>query len=248
MTVESYPSGLIPKCGWNACIGTIDLIRVVPECVVARRLDGPKEKYIDDSLGDEYRFLKSDTFRDSGLVDMSVSLLGALLTVKDMCLRQTGVASDDWDGNEVDVASLVEKYVLEPTEEWFCISWPVITIHAQEIPYKKSADKGAYKALKENVKKVTGVVLGEFDDYLSQKQPLTAKTVLSHKPTMLNYWHFTFNVRPADSEAFIKKIGKEWSDALFAQISKDLFRYSFSYAAPDGAFPEIPPTLWEGGK
>ena len=41
---------------------------------------------------------------------------------------------------------------------------------------------------------------------------------------------------------------KEWSDALFAQISKDLFRYSFSYAAPDGAFPEIPPTLWEGGK
>ena len=102
--------------------------------------------------------------------------------------------------------------------------------------------------MKENVKKVTGVVLGEFDDYLSQEQPLTAKTVLSHKPTMLNYWHFTFNVRPADSETFIKKIGKEWSVALFAQISKELFRYNFSYATPEGGYPSIPSVLWESSK
>ena len=248
MTIENYPSGLIPQCGWNPCIGVADLIGAVPQCVIARRLDGPKEKFVDDSLGEENRFLKNETFRDSGLIDMSVSLLGALLEVNDMRLRQTGEASFDWDGKEVDAANLVEKYVVETSGEWFSVSWLVSNIHAQEYPYKKNVEKRNFQTLKENVKKVTGVVLGEFEDYLNLEKPLTATTNLSHKPTMLNYWHFTFNVRPADSETYIKKIGKEWSDALFALISKELFRYSFSYATPEGVFPDIPCALWEGSK
>ena len=62
MTIENYPSGLIPQCGWNPCIGVADLIGAVPQCVIARRLDGPKEKFVDDSLGEENRFLKNETF------------------------------------------------------------------------------------------------------------------------------------------------------------------------------------------
>ena len=248
MTIENYPNGLIPKCGWNPCIEIFDLIGVVPKCVVARRLDGPKEKFIDDSLGEEYSFLKCDTFRDSWLIDMSVSLLGALLTVKDMRLRQTGAASDDWDGKEVDATKLVEDCVIESGDEWLCVTWPVNSIHAKEFPYKKNVEKGDYMTLKKNVEKVTGVVLGEFEDYLTQNSPLMASTILTHKPTMLNYWHFTFNVRQADSEAFIKKVGKEWSKALFAQISKEIFRYGFSYATLEGNYPAIPCSLWESSK
>ena len=248
MTLENYPNGLIPQRGWKLCIGATELTNVVPDCVVARRLDGPREKFIDDSLGEENCFLKSDTFRDSGLVDMSVSLLGGLLTVEDLRLRQTGEASYDWDGKDVDAANLVEKYVVEPDGEWFCVSWLVRAIHEKVFPYKKVVDKGAYNTLKANVEKVSGVVLGAFEDYLIQEKPLNATTILSHKPTSLNYWHFTFNVQPADSTNLIKKIGKEWSDALFAQINKELFRYSFSYAMPDGIFPEIPCELWESGK
>lgn len=245
MTIEDYPSGLIPQCGWNLCIGTTSLVEAVPECVVARRLDGPREQFIDDSLGEGNHFLKSEAFHDSKLLDMSVSLLGALLTVTDMRLRQTGCASYDWDGKEVDAENLIVNHVVEPGGEWFCISWLVKDIHAQEFPYKKNADKSSYKTLKTNVQKVSGVVLGEFEDYLNQEKPLKAYTVLYHKPTMLNYWHFTFNVRPADSQAFIKKLGKEWSDTLFAQINKDLFRFSFSYATPEGAYPMIPHSMWE---
>lgn len=65
---------------------------------------------------------------------------------------------------------------------------------------------------------------------------------------LMGYWHFIFNVRPADNEAFIKKMGKEWSDTLFEQINKDLFRYSFSYATPDGVYPTIPCALWKNSK
>lgn len=248
MTIDNYPCGLIPQCGWNPCIGVTDLIGVVPQCVIARRLDGPIDKFVDNSLGEDNSFLKSETFRESGLVDMSLSLLGALLTVTDMRLRQTGDASFDWDGKEVDAANLVEKYVVEPEGEWFCVSWLVGNIHARQFPYKKNVEKGSYKELKKNVEEVTGIVLGEFEEYLSQETPLTSTTVLSHKPTMLNYWHFTFNVQPADSKTFIKKLGKEWSDTLFALISKELFRYTFSYATPDGVFPKIPCILWEESK
>ena len=186
MTIDNYPCGLIPQCGWNPCIGVTDLIGVVPQCVIARRLDGPIDKFVDNSLGEDNSFLKSETFRESGLVDMSLSLLGALLTVTDMRLRQTGDASFDWDGKEVDAANLVEKYVVEPEGEWFCVSWLVGNIHARQFPYKKNVEKGSYKELKKNVEKVTGIVLGEFEEYLSQETPLTSTTVLSHKPTMLN--------------------------------------------------------------
>lgn len=245
MTIEDYPNGLIPQCGWKTCIQVADLIDVVPESVIARRLDGPKDLYVDDSLGEDNSFLRSDTFRDSSLIDMSVSLLGALLKVIDMRLRQTEEASNDWDGNEVDAANLVKKYVVESGEEWFCVSWLVRKIHAIEFPYKKNVDKKNFKTLKKNVEMVSGVVLGAFEEYLEQEHPLNATTFLSHKPTMLNYWHFTFNVRPADNEAFIKKTGRGWSDTLLSLISKELFRYNFSYATKDGVYPEIPSVIWD---
>ncbi len=241
MQKTSYPPGLVPKVEWKTKLQTDVLLKQICDFCVIRRIDGSPETCIDQSLGTP--ILRSNTLRAKDVINMSVSLLGALFLLEHLEFRQVGAGKDNWNGKKVGNSLLSSDNFQVVEQPFFEVVWSASEIHNQPIPYKKEVTKvSAFNQLKQDVERVSKVVLGEFEVYKATELPLKATTRLNHCPTNLNYWHFTFDTYPADGA---KPILKEdaWRKRVLEKAAKDILRISF-FRIHDREIPTIPPELW----
>ena len=176
-------------------------------------------------------------------INMSVSLLGALFMADHIRFRQIGQGREPWDGETVDAEKLIADNVEEITQPHFGVVWFATKINNKTIPYKKEITKSSeFESFKKDVYRVSGIVLGEFESYKKTDNPLKATTRLNHCPTKLNYWHFTFDTYPADTEKPIMN-EKSWRKRLLDKTAKDILRFSYKLCE-DCIVPAIPESIW----
>lgn len=242
MQIEAYPINLVPQTNWRREIKADDLLEQVEDFCVIRRIDGNQEDCIDDVLG--LPFIKNNVLKTNDAINMSVSLLGALFLANHICFRQVGEGCAPWAGEQVEAETLVATHVEEIKQPHFGVIWFASQIHNKAVPYKKEFNKvSEYKDFKEKVQFVSGIILEEFESYKNTENPLQAMTRLNHRPTKLNYWHFTFDTYPADSREPLMKSGS-WRTRLLEKITKDILRFSFKLYE-DCEVPTIPEQVWQ---
>lgn len=245
MEASRYPINLIPKICWRQNIAIEQLIGQQVAVYVARRIEGSREDCIDNSLGSDSAFLKSNALCNSDIPDMSLSLLGALLCPEDLCYRQIKEAMGDWDGKPVCSTPLIEDCVVECEKPWFAVAWNIKSLHDQTVPYKKEiSGKKDYREFVEKINQVTEVIKMEFAEYKEAIAPLTATTKLKHAPSFLNYWHFLFEVYPMGSDTPLEDTKKKWANDLADRVAKQCLRYSYQYLDDLNINP-LEPSIWE---
>lgn len=245
MDAKLYPSSLIPKSCWLHRIDVNKLVGVDVDAYVARRIEGEKDECIDTELGPENAFLNAKALGNSDVPNMSLSLLGTLFKTGDLRFRQTGDAMKDWDGKRVESKPLIEGFVHECEKEWFAVAWDVKGLHEQLVPYKKefSREKDYNKFIQE-INRVTEVIKMEFSEYKDSVAPLEATTRLQHSPTLLNYWHFVFDIYPMGSDTPLRDIKPKWAENLAEKTLKQCLRFNF-YFVDDLQITPLNSKIWK---
>lgn len=240
MQTSDYPAHLIPDTRWKRRMDSDEILESCGEFCVLRRIDGEVSTCINSDNGIE--FLTHDALRDSQAANLSMSLAGALLEVQDMRYIQKGEAQGDWDGQCVDAVNLICDNVTERPQPWFVVAWKASTIHKKEIPYKKGVNtQKDFERLKAD--SVRQVLIDTLEEYNSALTPLRGVTSLNHRPTNLNYWHFTLDIYPFDSKAPIMEVSSK-NKSFAKQVCKQLLRYSFMRIDRKYKFPKLRDSLW----
>lgn len=230
MDVARYPHDLIPQVAWKERMCTEEMLETMGDFCLLRRCDCSEEKGIKIDMVAEggSPILTHDALTDQRIANMSMSLLGTLFQKDDIRFKQKEEAMADWNGGEVDAVRLIENFVEEVPEPWFVVVWLAGGLHNQEVPYKKGGIKQEdFEKFKEEVNTVSGIVLGTLAEYNAEEEPLYGVTKVNHRPSNLNYWHFTLDVYPATREGYIEEPQDNSEKKLLKKVGKQFLRYSF---------------------
>ena len=74
-------------------------------------------------------------------------------------------------------------------------------------------------------------------------EPLFGITKINHRPSNLNYWHFTLDTYPATREGYIEEPRDNSEKNLLKKVGKQLLRYSFR-RYEEVTIPVVKETLW----
>ena len=225
---------------------TDEMLTLMGDFCLLRRCDCAEDKGIKTELVGEggCPFLTHEALSDQRIANMSMSLLGALFQKEDIRFKQTDEAMADWNGCNVDADRLILTFVEEVPEPWFTVIWCANGLHNQEVPYKKGGIKAdGYNQFKDEVERVRGIVLGTLAEYNAAADPLYGLTKIIHRPSNLNYWHFTLDVFPATREGYIEETLDNSEKNLLKKVGKQLLRFSF-HRYGDIAIPSVKEELW----
>lgn len=246
MEVALYPIDLIPKVEWREIMCTDEMLAGMENFCLIRRCDCSEDEGIDCKLVADggSPFLSHKALSDEHIANMSMSLLGALLQKDDIRFKQKEEAKEDWNGCDVDSKRLIEGFVVEVPMPWFEVVWGAKLLHNQPVPYKKFIKGNEFDQLKADVKAIRNIILTSFKDYDTSVDPLFALTKVNHRPSNLNYWHFTLDVYPANKEGCIKEEEAKKEKSLLKKVGKQLLRFSFQRYDSLTTIPKVNDSLW----
>lgn len=227
-------------------MSTEEMLELMDDFCLLRRCDCSEEQGINTEVVADggCPFLTHKALSDQRVANMSMSLLGALFQKDDIRFKQKEDAMADWKGEEVDAPRLIERFVEEVPKPWFVVVWFAQGLHNQPVPYKKGGIKPeGFEEFKKEVKSVSGIVLGTLAEYNATTEPLFGTTKVNHRPTNLNYWHFTHDVRPATREGYIEEPQDNSEKNLLKKVGKQLLRYSFK-RYEEVNIPQVMDSLW----
>ena len=246
MEIAQYPQYLIPQVTWRERMCTEEMLGAMDDFCLLRRCDceegkGIKMEFVEDGGSP---FLTHEALSDQRIGNMSMSLLGTLFQKDDIKFKQRGDAMADWTGGEVDANRLIENWVEEVPQPWFVVVWFARGLHDKKVPYKKGGiTNDKYEQFKADVEAVRNIVLGTLDEYNAASEPLFGITKINHRPSNLNYWHFTLDTYPATRAGYIEEPMDNSEKNLLKKVGKQLLRYSFR-RYEEVTIPVVKETLW----
>lgn len=208
---EEYPLELIPLPEYRRMINITSAINASYPLFVGRRMSGVVQDFveIDDDL-----FLIPSTLYDelcNQVPDMSMNMLTTISKVDYLKWQQVKPASDDWDGNEINVEEF--KDFVSFVSPSYAIIYKASNLHNIHIPYKKSFNsKNEYEAGKKYIDHVEELIDKNFQK--GNEYDFTAISKLEHKPTNMNYWHVTLDVYESDKDTFLKNNKSKYRKAI----------------------------------
>jgi hypothetical protein len=87
-------------------------------------------------------------------------------------------------------------------------------------------------------------VFSVLSHYVTSVDPLYALTKVNHRPSNLNYWHFTLDVYPANKEGYIKEEEAKKEKSLLKKVGKQILRFSFQRYDSLTTIPKVNDSLW----
>ena len=254
MEKPQYPSEILPQQGWRQCICTQDLVERCPEAMLGRKLDGTKEQCINPEDGTIYL----NVLPVGSIPNLSCSLLGTFFKVDHLHFLPDNEGKTPWrEGTAVGEDMLVEEnYNHCPAVT--VVGWKVKEVAGKKLPYNRVFDKqklyNEFKKASEGSAELRKVVvyLDAWEDLKANpanaKQriaELVGEARVNHDPTMLNYWHFTIDIYPTESDPNpLKNASDGWRRNLAANLC-DFLRRCYEIIADESQVAAVgDQTLW----
>lgn len=255
MAKPDYPSEILPQQGWRQCICTQDLVERCPDAMLGHKLDGTLEQCInpeDDSI--YMSVLPVDC-----IPNLSCSLLGTFFKVNHLHFLPDNEGKTPWEEGTVVGDEMMCKDNYNHYSDITVVGWKAREVQGKPLPYDHVFDKKTlYDAFKEAAKGIAElrkveVYLNEWEDL--KKNPANSKLKIAevvgearvnHDPTNLNYWHFTIDIYPAESDIKpLKNASKGWSRNIATNLC-DFLRHCYEIIENDAQVAVIDEkSLWE---
>jgi len=260
MANPQYPHDILPRKSWKKGILLKDVISCCPNALIGRWLEGPKESFLDDSLGDDMVALFPEALPVKSVPNLSCCLLGALFLYEHFHYHQINEGNKPWVGN-TDIADdmlTTDNYIFMPKVT--VIGWMINEVERYTIEYehvfqkKKDYDKikSAASQIADN-KNIDVAYLKEWEELTSDPSneknriaELKGGVRVNHDPTNMNYWHFTIDSYPAESEVNpLKNASDGWRKNMAVNLV-DFLRRSFVHITESTTIPAITNSnVWE---
>jgi hypothetical protein len=174
-----YPLSILPKKHYVRQININKLYEEIP-LIVVRRSEKTQEK-----LFNKFGILREDAFSETDIPNMSINLLGGKFKSDYIRFNPTKEATKTWDGQE---QIFYSKYhpLVQILSEVIPIFFDVINLHNLTFPYQRNKDKDVNKLIEKLALKPVEI---------EGKYQFQGKSVISHEPTQLNYWHVEFQIK-----------------------------------------------------
>lgn len=188
-----YPLSILPK---KYYIRQMDMNKICTEIapIIVRRSE-KKQDEVFNKLGS----LLENVFSEKEIPNMSMNLLGGQFKSEHIQFNPTKEATKIWDGQELIFYSKYHSLVQKLTTTT-PIFFDVENIHNITLPYQRSKDKSISKlidALYPKPMEKEGIY------------ELKGKSLVSHEPTLLNYWHVEFQIKDFEDK-LIKDTKSAW--------------------------------------
>lgn len=254
MAKPDYPREILPQQGWRQCICTQDLVDRCPEAMLGRKLDGTKEHCINPEDNSIYM----SVLPVDSIPNLSCSLLGTFFKVNHLHFLPDNEGKTSWEEGAMVGDEMMHEDNYNHFSDITVVGWKAKEVHGKPLPYSHVFDKKAlYDAFKEAAKGVAElrkieVYLDEWEDL--KKNPTNSKlriaevvgeTRVNHDPTNLNYWHFTIDIYPAETDIKpLKDVSKGWSKSIAANFC-DFLRHCYEIIENDAQVAKVEDnTLW----
>jgi hypothetical protein len=178
-----YPLSILPKKNYIIRIDIDKLCEEISTSLVRRSQKKESE------LFNKFGKLREDVLAEGDILNMSMNLLGGKFKSKHIKFNPVKEATKIWDGKE---SIFYYKYhsFIQNLSQVTPIFFNVRDLHNQSIPYQRSKDKDVTKLIsKLNIKAIETEGKYEFN----------GKSIVSHEPTLLNYWHVEFQIKDIEN-------------------------------------------------
>ncbi len=212
-----YPIKILPKKQYVKCINIDDLCAQCKRAVLVRRIDCDELPF--HYIGG-YKVLNEGIINDD-VLEWSTNLLGGDFDIKDICWRQFGKGIEEWNEGDVNICDYSGSY--EQIKSVNYVSIYLCRFHNKNIPYKRKF--GSRKDLEQYTEKTKELNKDIIEHWSSENEfDCIATITIVHKPTMLNYWHMTIEIRPHDFESSVPRDSKK-NKSLKKRIKEALHMY-----------------------
>ena len=258
MKLDQYPREILPCLGWKKGIKTSDVIDTCNEALLGHFFEGKIDNLIDSSLGEDFRQIRLEALPYKRIPNLSCCLLGAKFLPQHFHFLPNGEGKETWDENFEVSDELLTKDNFRYIEDIFVVGWTLSKLHHWPIIYQRSFDKKSnYDTFKKSSEELSKK--RKIDQYIQEEWErmkrdsgtnlCTVTTIgescVNHDPTKLNYWHFTIDMYPSDSENSVKDINKNWREGMAIRLG-DYLRQSFVIINDPSSIPPITnKELWE---
>lgn len=203
--MRKYPKEVVPKTIYKKRLVFKTLRPIYPNMSVLRMVKGQKEDYYDDSSDNKEL---TDRIFQGTIQNLSMNLLGGKFKIEHYSFRpKNDGASDEWDGDLVNLYQFKDSYIDENPSFYVCFNVDDIdeTAYPFSIKFKNQEDRDfmeerAVAVLNEREVQIDQEVVEKF---VSSVDPVKVQVLmqLTHRPNNLNYWHVTLDTtRPDDPE------------------------------------------------
>lgn len=232
--MTEYPKELIPQETWEHEVAIEDILNNNQDALFGRWVKGTKSDWVDYSLGEDMPILKDKAIDMARMLNISCSLLGALFLPEHFCFITQGLGSKLWkDSNYADIPKeLICKDNYRIDKDIFVVAWSIQDVHEMMVPYSRTfADEDKYNVFKQNAKSIVENrtsdenlrVLAEWDELKRNNNgafetEIYSQLLVSHAPTLLNYWHFLVDAYPADDDIAVLDRKNAWQKSLTLNI------------------------------
>ena len=252
MADQRYPIEILPQRGWKQCICQEEIVGHCPNALLGRKLDGDFEKCIDISAGEGKWVIYMNALPVSCIPNMSCSLLGTFFKPTYFHFLPDGEGKGGWKENVE-----VNETLIDGNSVYFdtitVVAWKICNVHNRTLPYKHVFAKNKeYSSFRENAIAVSGernipqLYLSEWEELTANPKNEKQRIVevngvarVNHDPTMLNYWHFTVDQYPAESDIKpLAKASEGWRYNLALNLC-DYLRHNFDIVTDSTNIPMI---------
>lgn len=253
-----YPRDIVPCNGWRKGILASEITACNLHAIIGHWLEGPKENFIDDSLGEGMIALSTDALPIERIPNLSCSLMGALFLFEHFHFRQVKDGKNPWDGDTNIPDSMLneENFIYMP--EVTVIGWEINSLENRDLPYRRAfSKKSEYDKVKQMSAEI-GRKRGICTSYLKGWEDMTNNTEngkqriadlkgkchIIHNPTNMNFWHFTIDIFPADKEEPMKSVSAAWQKNIASYLA-DYLQRAFIHITEATDIPGISNNIWE---
>lgn len=260
MTDTIYPRNLISRKGWKKGIEAVDILNNCPDAIIGHWIQGSFDSCMDYSLGEGMERLSEDALPTKNLPNLSCSLLGALFLLEHFKYLPAEDGKKPW----VEDTEIPEEMIMGKNftilSNFIVVGWLIRKVHSYRVKYphgfskKKEYDAFRDKAIEVATKRnINAAYLKEWDNLVlagqNQSQrvaELIGEARVNHDPTNLNFWHFTIDTYPAESDIKpIKNASDGWKFNVATNLA-DYLRRSFFCIDESTTIPQVTDkSIWE---
>lgn len=217
MKLSDYPDRIFPKANYKQTID-LDLLLESHDYQVSRRIDVPFEEATDDLGGELYlRPSIIESFDER----LSMNILGAEFKVDDTKYSQRGISSKPWTYEmEIDKEQVLQNI------EYKELSFPAVfdaSCLTRTIPYNRAFNK---KQEADDLINALGRIVDCIDKNMADCKlvsDIPSNSFLKHSPTVSNYWHVEFQIKPSPLEPPLVNVKSSWKKSLLQQYREECF-------------------------
>lgn len=253
MSIPQYPHEILPKQNWREGVLSSEIIGFCQDAMLGHMLNGRPEECFDFSLGEDMLSILPEKLPLNRIPGLSCSLLGTSFIVEHFHFLPSNDGKAPWHDGIVVPEEMVNENNYTYYHDVTVVGWQLKEIHKYKIPYIRNFHKPReYKEYKEKVlaiSKKSGVAtlyLEEWENLLENPENKSLRIVnlfgearVNHAPTMLNFWHYTIDLYPAEDDTKpIPKVSDGWRSNMAENVC-DILRRRFTLVSDDSAIPQI---------